>query len=233
MGFLGPDVWFDGALRVLVVDDVELDRRRLVVALESDPNVEVVGEAATLEQARAKAAAIPPSVTVMTLTLGDVPAVETVEAVLEVAPHTRVLALVTPDDQRSALAAIRVGAVGTVVRDGSRDVALAAVRALAAGESVLDDQTAADVLAEVDRLAAGELVPGEEAAPIVDDLARQVLAGRAAGTDVASLSARLDLDEHRVGTHLDDALAALQRQVAEREAATRAALVSGLRGLRR
>jgi len=210
MGFLGPDVRLDDLLRVLVVDDVELDRRRLIVALESDPTVEVVGEAANSEQARAMAAAIPPAVTVMTLTLGDVAAVETVEAVLEQSPSTRVLALVTPDDQRSALAAIRAGAVGTAVRDDSRAVALTAVRALAAGEAVLDDDTAADVLAEIDRLSRADAAQGDPG-PMIDELAHKVLTGRATGIDAATLASALELDVHLIGAYLDDVLAALQR----------------------
>lgn len=103
---------------LIVLDDVELFRRQVVVALEQDPTIEVVAELASVPEAVAVAAEVRPDVVVVAVSTTERAVAEAVTALAVVSPTTRVVLLHTDDDDERALAASLVGAVaGVVERD--------------------------------------------------------------------------------------------------------------------
>lgn len=103
---------------LVVLDDIELFRRRVVVALEQDPAIEVVAEVASVPDAVATAAEVRPDVVVVAVSTTERAVAEAVAALAVVSPTTRVVLLHTDDDDERSLAAALAGAVaGVVERD--------------------------------------------------------------------------------------------------------------------
>lgn len=107
---------------LVVLDDVELFRRRVVVALEQDPTVEVLAELSSADEALVVAGEARPDVVVVAVSLGGEPVVELVAALRRACPTSRVVLLSSDDDgDRSAAAALEPHVVGVVQRDRAVD----------------------------------------------------------------------------------------------------------------
>lgn len=107
---------------LVVLDDVELYRRRMVVALEQDPTIEVVAEVGSMPDAVAVAAAVRPDVVVVAVSTTERAVTEAVAALAVVSPATRVVLLHTDDDDERSLADAVAGAVAAVIeRDRAID----------------------------------------------------------------------------------------------------------------
>lgn len=127
-----------GPIRVLLVDDHPIVRRGLRAALAADPDIEVVGEAATGADAVTAAAGSTPDLVLMDLNLGPgMNGAEATRRLLELPEPPRVLVLTTYDSDADILPAISAGATGYLLKDTDPEELLAAVRLAAAGETVL------------------------------------------------------------------------------------------------
>ena len=130
-------------IRVVLVDDHRVVRQGLRTYLESFPDLEVVGEASSGEEALCHIELWLPDVVVMDLLMpGGMDGVETIRRVRQLTPHTQVIALTSYTDDARVIAVLRAGAVGYVRKDAAPDVLLAAVRAAAHGRSLLDPTVA-------------------------------------------------------------------------------------------
>ena len=128
-------------VRVVLVDDHEVVRRALCAYLESFPDLEVVGEAASGEELLEAVTAWAPDVVVTDLVMpGGMDGVATTAGVLERSPGSRVVVLSAHGDESRLAGALRVGAVGYVRKDSSPEVFLAAVRGAARGQTVIDPE---------------------------------------------------------------------------------------------
>jgi DNA-binding NarL/FixJ family response regulator len=139
-----------GPIRVLIVDDHPIVRRGLRAALDVDPGITVVGEAATGVDAIEQAEATTPDVVLMDLNLG--PGINGAEATRRLLAHPRpprVLVLTTYDSDADILPAITAGATGYLLKDTEPDDLLAAIRSAAAGETVLAPAIATRLITRV------------------------------------------------------------------------------------
>ena len=137
-------------IRILLVDDHILVRQGIRLLLETDPELIVVGEAATADDARAAAERERPSVVVLDAAFG----VDGFELISELAAgqrDARVLLLTGVSDTEQHRAAIRAGASGVVLKQQAGDVLRKAVRRVHAGEVWADRGTTALVLQELRR----------------------------------------------------------------------------------
>ncbi|MCW3816348.1 response regulator transcription factor [Micromonospora sp. DR5-3] len=137
-------------IRVLIVDDHPIVRRGLRAALDADPGITVVGEAATGADAIAQAEAATPDVVLMDLHLGA--GINGAEATRRILAHPRpprVLVLTTYDSDADILPAITAGATGYLLKDTEPDDLLAAIRSAAAGETVLAPAIASRLVTRV------------------------------------------------------------------------------------
>jgi DNA-binding NarL/FixJ family response regulator len=137
-------------ITVVVVDDEHLIRSALAQAL-SNSGIELVGEAATGEDAIEIVVDVRPDVVLMDLRLPGVSDVRAIEQLGLLAPASRVLVL-TRSEQNRVVEAIIAGASGYILKSASPEAIIAAVRATAAGESVLSSQIAGKLLQRIREL---------------------------------------------------------------------------------
>jgi two-component system, NarL family, response regulator LiaR len=190
-------------IRVVLVDDHRVVQRGLRSYLESFPPHEVAGAASSGEEALAKLEGWLPDVVVMDLSMpGGIDGIETTRRVRALSPHTQVVVLTAHTDDARVVAALRAGAVGYVRKDSEPEVFLAAVRAAARGQSVLDPSVAGSVLQD--------LVRG---GPLGDDLSereKDVLRQLAHGHTNREIAQALHVSEETVKTHVGNILSKLQ-----------------------
>jgi DNA-binding NarL/FixJ family response regulator len=204
------------SVRVLLVDDHPVVRAGLRALLAASGAIDVVGEAATGADAVALAAELAPQVVLMDLQLaGDMDGVAATEVIGRMAAPPRVLILTTYDTDADILRAVEAGAAGYLLKDTPTDQLVAAVRAAAAGETVLAPLVAARLVTRL-RSPRPEVSPREV----------EVLAEVAAGLSNRAIARKLFVSEATVKSHLVHAFTKLG--VDNRTAAVAAARSLGL-----
>jgi DNA-binding NarL/FixJ family response regulator len=179
-------------IRIVIADDHPVVRAGLHAVLDAAADIDVIGEAATPEEAVALAASEDPDLVLMDLQFGQertgADATRQIRAA-EAAPY--VLILTNYDSDGDILSAVEAGASGYLLKDAPPAELLAAVRAAAAGESALAPAVASRLLARM-------------RAPRVSLSSREIevlrlVADGASNTDVA---ARLHITDATVKSHL-------------------------------
>lgn len=127
-------------IRVVVADDQAAVREGLVVLLDLVDDIAVVGAAADGDEALRLVAEHVPDVVLMDLRMPHTNGVAATERIRTDHPHTQVVVLTTYAEDADILAALRAGALGYLTKDAGRVQIAQAVRAAAAGQSVLDAQ---------------------------------------------------------------------------------------------
>lgn len=136
-------------VRVFLVDDHELVRRGLRDLLSTSADIEVVGEAATVGEARVAILAAKPDVAVLDVRLPDGNGVELCRDIRAADPTIRCLMLTSYADDDALLAAVLAGASGFVLKQILGHNLVAAVRTVGQGGSLLDDRSTAALLAKL------------------------------------------------------------------------------------
>lgn len=124
-------------IRVLLVDDHSLMRMGLRSLLSVQKDIEVVGEAASGEDALAQVAAVSPDVVIMDLVLGALNGAETTKRFCRERPECRVLVLTSYGRSVDIARALSYGAKGAQLKGSSTDDLLAAIRTVAAGGTAI------------------------------------------------------------------------------------------------
>jgi DNA-binding NarL/FixJ family response regulator len=186
-------------IRVLLVDDHEIVRLGLRTLLGRRQGLEVVGEAATAAEAVAEADRLAPDVVLLDVRLPDGSGVEVCREILARTPTARVLFLSSYADQEAVLATIFAGAAGYVLKEITSDSLLRAIRAVVAGQSILDPAVTQPVLARMQALAQQGPQPDEHG---LSPQESRVLALVAEGKTNKEIAAALDLGEKTVKNYL-------------------------------
>jgi two-component system response regulator DevR len=124
--------------RVFILDDHELVRRGLVDLLDSAPDLEVVGEAATAGQALRRIPAVLPDVAVLDARLPDGSGIEVCRTIRSDHPGVRCLILTSYDDDEALFAAVMAGASGYLLKDILGSSLVEDIRHVARGRSLID-----------------------------------------------------------------------------------------------
>lgn len=185
-------------IRVLVVDDHPLFRSGLRGLLETVADVDVVGEAADGDTAVSRAVELRPHVVLMDLNLPGTPGLEATRRIVAAAPEVAVLVLTMLADEASVVAALRVGALGYVLKEAGQDEVVAAIRTVAAGGAVLGPGLAGRLL---DRPSPGSALTHRES---------EVLALLARGRSNSEIARELGLSLKTVQNHVSSVLGKLQ-----------------------
>lgn len=127
-------------IRVFLLDDHELVRRGLANLLDAQPDVEVIGEASTAAQARARIAATSPDVAILDVRLPDGSGIDVCRALRAAESPVRCIMLTAYDDDDAARAAVIAGAAGYVRKDIGGNTLIDSVRKVAAGRSILSPE---------------------------------------------------------------------------------------------
>jgi DNA-binding NarL/FixJ family response regulator len=136
----------DPVLRVFLLDDHEVVRQGLKNLLDSEPDLEVVGEASTGEEALARVPALKPDVAVLDVRLAQGDGVEVCRELRQRMPDLACLMLTSFADDDALMAAILAGAAGYVLKQIRGNDLVEAIRTVGRGGSLLDPQTTSRVL---------------------------------------------------------------------------------------
>jgi DNA-binding NarL/FixJ family response regulator len=131
---------------VFLLDDHEIVRRGVRELLEAEPDIEVVGEAATAQEALARVPALRPDVAVLDVRLPDGDGVSVCRALRSRTPGTACLMLTSFGDDEALMDAVMAGAAGYVLKQIRGTDLVGAVRAVAAGQSMISRETAGRLL---------------------------------------------------------------------------------------
>ena len=179
-------------IRLLIVDDHPVVRDGLRGLFAGDPGFQVVAEASDGSDAIARADAFRPDVVLMDLHMPGLDGVSATREIVNRALGAKVLVVTTYDTESDVLPAIEAGATGYVLKDTPRDDLRAAVRAAAAGETVLSPPVARQLVGQVREPARGTLSERE----------LEILKLVAGGATNKAVAAELFISEATVKTHL-------------------------------
>lgn len=167
--------------------------------LDTQPDLEVVGEASSGEHAVALTAQTAPDVVVMDLSMPGAGGLPAIAAISASHPQSRILALTMLDDPGTVRAAMRAGARGYLVKGAAGDEALHAIRAVAHGAVIFAPDVADDVLQRLDHgPATGEPFPD------LTDRERDVLRLLADGQGNALIARQLHLSDKTVRNYISN-----------------------------
>jgi DNA-binding NarL/FixJ family response regulator len=123
--------------RVLLVDDQALVRAGFRMILETQPDIDVVGEAANGREALALTRALAPELVLMDIRMPELDGIDATKRLVSEWPEVRVLMLTTFDLDEYVYRALRAGAAGFLLKNVPPEELIAAVRAIAAGDALL------------------------------------------------------------------------------------------------
>jgi two-component system response regulator NreC len=135
---------------VVLADDHTIVRSGLHMLLDAEPDLEVVAEAGDVEEAVRKVLAYKPAVIVLDLSMPGGSSLQAIPRMLESSPNTAVVVLTMEDEPRFAREALRVGALGFVLKESADTELVEAVRAAAGGLRYLNPQLGAEIAAQPD-----------------------------------------------------------------------------------
>ncbi|HWM05435.1 MAG TPA: response regulator transcription factor [Actinophytocola sp.] len=203
-------------IRVMLVDDHPVVREGLRGMLEAEPDLTVVGEAGSGEEAVAQARVVEADVILMDLRMRGLDGVGATERILAESDRARVVVLTTYETDADILRAVEAGASGYLLKDASRTELAGAIRSAARGDTVLAPAVAGRLVNRVRR----------PAQPALSHREVEVLALVAKGSTNAEIGRALHITEATVKTHLLRAFGKLG--VSDRTAAVTTAMAQGL-----
>jgi DNA-binding NarL/FixJ family response regulator len=210
-------------IRILVADDHAVFRAGLRGLLASVPGTEVVGEAATGDEAVAQAAALQPDVVLMDLQMPGLNGIEATRRIVAASPELAVLMLTMFEDDDSVFAAMRAGARGYVLKGGRQAEILRAIQAVAGGDAIFGPGIARRMITYFSNLSRAGTAP---LFPELTEREREILELVAQGCTNMAIAERLVLSRKTVSNHISNIFSKLQ--VADRAQAIIRARQAGL-----
>jgi DNA-binding NarL/FixJ family response regulator len=195
------------SIRIFLVDDHEIVRRGVADLFEDEPDLEIVGEAATVTEALARIPTVQVDVAVLDVRMPDGNGVELCRDLRSQKPELRCLILTSYSDDEALLNAIMAGASGFVLKQVLGNDLISAVRRVGAGESLLDAKTTEALMK---RIRQGK--DGDGALAGLTDQERAVFDLVGEGLTNRQIAARLFLAEKTVKNYVSHILAKLGMQ---------------------
>ncbi|TQL21253.1 response regulator transcription factor [Streptomyces sp. SLBN-134] len=189
-------------IRVLVADDQQMVRQGFTVLLNTQPDIEVVGQAVNGVEAVAQIAGLAPDVVLMDIRMPELGGIEATALITSATPQVKVLVLTTFDLDEYVYEALRAGASGFLLKDASADQLAEAVRVVAAGDALLAPGITRRLIAEFSRLDARPRTPLRQRVGELTERETEVLALIAQGLSNAEIAVRLVVAEQTVKTHV-------------------------------
>ncbi|GLW50367.1 DNA-binding response regulator [Streptomyces sp. NBRC 14336] len=197
----------DDPIRVFLLDDHEVVRRGVHDLLNDEPDISVVGEAATAEQALARVPALRPQVAVLDVRLPDGDGVSVCRELRSRLPELACLMLTSFDDEEALLDSIMAGASGYVLKQIQGSDLVSAVRTVASGQSLLDPSATTRLMARLRHDQEHDEEP--DPLPGLTGREREILDLIGEGLTNRQIGQRLYLAEKTVKNHISRLLAKL------------------------
>ncbi|MDX3077777.1 response regulator [Streptomyces sp. NPDC088354] len=196
-------------IRVFLVDDHEVVRRGLHDLLDAEPDIEVVGEAGSVDHALARGPALRPDVAVLDVRLPDGDGIAVCRELRSRLPGLACLMLTSFDDDDALLDAIMAGAAGYVLKQIKGADLMSAVRTVASGQSMLDPATTARLMSSLRHQEDPGTSQEDVTLAALSPREREILELIGEGLTNRQIGSRLFLSEKTVKNHISRLLAKL------------------------
>jgi DNA-binding NarL/FixJ family response regulator len=198
-------------IRVLIADDHVLFREGVHAILKSVPDIEIVGEAGTGQEALALASDLIPDVILMDIQMPDLNGVEATRRILETQPDSGIIIVTMLEDDDSLFSAMQAGARGYVLKGADKAEMLKSIRAVAEGEALFGPAIATRLLNlfqdnQPQSKSASSLPPF----PDLTEREREILACIARGDTNVEIAERLTISLKTVRNHVSSIFNKLQ-----------------------
>ncbi|MFD7165187.1 response regulator [Streptomyces violascens] len=204
-----PSFSEESPIKVFLLDDHEVVRRGLHDLLDAEPDIVVVGEAATADHALARVPALRPDVAILDVRLPDSDGISVCRELRSRLPGLACLMLTSFDDDDALLDAIMAGAAGYVLKQIKGTDLLTAVRTVASGQSMLDPATTGRLMSSLRHDDTPEMSPEESALAHLTPREVEILALIGEGRTNRQIGKELYLSEKTVKNHISRLLAKL------------------------
>ncbi len=189
-------------IRILIVDDHPLIREGLRAVLETQPDLELVGEACDGYEAVRQALALKPDLIMMDLALPRKDGIEAIQEILRAAPSIKVLVLSNYLEDEKVFGALRAGAKGYILKETGSQEVRQAVRNIYQGKAALDPAVQRKLVDHVAGGAAKAVVTGDE----LTERELEVLRLMARGSTNPQIASQLSVAEGTVRFHVSNIL---------------------------
>lgn len=199
------------SIRILIADDHPVFRYGLRTLLQTEPQTEplfeVVGEAATGQEAINQVIAQQPDVILMDLNMPGINGIEATRRILAIASQTKILVLTMFDDDDSVFAAMRAGACGYILKGAEGDETIRAIQAVSNGEAIFSPTIARRLM---QYFGEPQPAPSKQAFPQLTEREREVLTLIAQGYTNSAIAQQLVLSPKTVRNHVSLIFSKLQ-----------------------
>jgi DNA-binding NarL/FixJ family response regulator len=202
-------------LTILIADDHPLFRHGIAALLRAEPDLDVVGEATTGDEAISMAATLQPDVILMDIKMPGANGIEASRQILHTSPHIRILVVTMFEDDASVFTAMRAGARGYVLKDAQKADLLRAIRAVGRGEAIFSPAIAGRLIDFFGAVpgtmsAGGHQWPAGLPFPELTTREREILDLIAQGLNNTEIATRLVLSPNTVRNYVSNIFGKLQ-----------------------
>jgi len=187
------------SIRVVLIDDHDLLRRGMKTMLESEGDIEVVGEGSDGSGAAALVEETSADVVLVDVIMPNKDGIEATREIKDTHPNVAVVVLSGHDEQRFVFDAVKAGASGYLLKTAELDEVVNTVRAVARGEMQLDPQLASQVLSEFEGYRSNDVA---EAFQPLTPREAEILQLMSEGLPNKAIASRLSISERTVTTHV-------------------------------
>ena len=194
-------------IRILVVDDHIVVRRGLVAMLETEPGMQIVGEASNGAEAVEQARKLVPNVILMDLVMPVMDGIEATRQIKQEMPSVNILVLTSFSTNDKVIPSLNAGAIGYLLKDSSPADLVRAIQQVAQGEGALPTAVTRQILAQIQSPIASSEQSAEEE---LTDRETEVLKLMAHGYSNAEIARLMVVNNPTVHTHVSRILSKLK-----------------------